>query len=400
MRICLIIREFWPLKGGLTLHALRLGQELAGLGHRFEVVTPFVSKRPGGNNMFWATEISRDFVNEGVLTHVVGLGLAERLFLLPLKKLQWRSSTRFIAKAMLRLVYVKKFEKYFAGNDLVHYDGAGMEFLGFAAAKAARNCGKPFLVQPSVHLGQWGHLPVDFEFFCLADGFLVHSEVEKNYLHSVTHRKVPVHLVYNGIDDILAGNGERFRAKHEISSRIILYLGRKDHDKGYFLARQAFQKISAQKPEIHLVCAGPGEGLPSTEKITELAYISEQDKADALNACEFVCVPSEGESFGLVFLEAGRARKPYLARDLELFEDLLGPNLKSGVRVGSRHGDGRVGLNVEQLERAIFDLLSLPPEKRQEMGDAGFVNAARFLWPVTVQRFLDAYSDTIDQISA
>ena len=368
-------------------------------GHQIEVITRFTKVSPDGNNRFWANEQKRIFLNEGVPTHVISLNIAERLFLLPLKKLQWRNKTRELAKKMLQFVMTGKFVRLFQDADLVHYDGAGMEFLGFAAAKAARKCGKPFLVQPSVHIGQWGHLPVDLEFFQLADGFLAHSEVERNYLLSVTGRRVPVHLVYNGIDDILPGNGEKFRAKHHIRGRLILYLGRKEQDKGYFLVRQAFQNLVSRVPDIHLVCAGPGDGLPSSEKILELAYISDQEKADALDACEFVCVPSEGESFGLIFLEAGRAKKPYLARDLELFEDLLGPNFKAGARVGLRHTDGRVELSAAQLELVMFDLMSLPSEKRQAMGIAGYENAGRFLWPEIVQRFLTAYSETLTTTS-
>ena len=163
MRICLVIREFWPLKGGLTLHAHRLSQELIRAGHEIEVVTLFTTIRPSGNNLFWAKEPKRFFHNDGVPTHVIGLNLAERLFLLPLKKLQWRNETRELAKKMLQFVMTGQFARLFHDADLVHYDGAGMEFLGFAAAKAARKCGKPFLVQPSVHIGQWGHLPVDLE---------------------------------------------------------------------------------------------------------------------------------------------------------------------------------------------------------------------------------------------
>ncbi len=88
LKIRFFIRKFWPLKGGLTLHALRLGQELLLRGHDFEVITPFTTQRPDGDNIFWAKETRRSFLNEGVQTHVVGLSLIERLFLLPLKKLQ------------------------------------------------------------------------------------------------------------------------------------------------------------------------------------------------------------------------------------------------------------------------------------------------------------------------
>jgi glycosyltransferase involved in cell wall biosynthesis len=394
LKIRLVIREFWPLKGGLTLHALRLGQELLLRGHDFEVITPFTTQRPDGNNLFWAKETSRSFLNEGVPTHVVGLSLRERLFLLPLKKLQWRNDTRQIAKALLQKVLSPKFERLYKGADLVHYDGAGMEFMGFAAVKAARRCGIPFMIQPSVHFGQWGHLPVDHEFFRLADALLAHSLVEKCYLEKVVPNK-PVHLVYNGIDDQPTGNAEKFREKFGIRKPFVLFLGRKTEDKGYFLLREAFATITKKHSHFSLVCAGPGGGLPSESNMMELEYITDEEKADALAACEFLCVPSEGESFGLVFLEAGRARKAYLARDLELFDDLLGLNGETGLRIGRRQDDGRVLISAEELAKGIEAMLHTPEKSKIDMGKAGFSNAERFLWDETIERFLVAYRSVI-----
>lgn len=394
LKIRLVIREFWPLKGGLTLHALRLCQELIRAGHEIEVITPFTTLRPNGNNLFWATEQKRSFLNEGVPTHVIGLNLAEKLFLLPLKKLQWRDHTRELAKRMLQRVLAPKFAPFFKQADLVHYDGAGMEFIGFAAAKAAKKLGIPFVIQPSVHLGQWGHLPVDHEFFRLADAMLAHSLVEKHYLQQVVGQTL-VHLVYNGIDEQPGGNPQRFRDKFGIRSPFVLFLGRKTEDKGYFLLREAFPMVAAKHPEVLMVCAGPDRGLAPEANQMELEYISDQDKADALAACEFLCVPSEGESFGLVFLEAGRARKPYLARDLELFDDLLGLNGETGLRIGRRQDDGRVLVSAGELANGIEALIEKSEKSKTDMGKAGFSNAERFLWDETIERFLVAYRSVI-----
>ena len=374
----------------MTLHALRLCQELIREGYEIEVITPFTTLRPNGNNFFWATEQKRSFLNEGVPTHVIGLNLAERLFLLPLKKLQWRDHTRELAKRMLQSVLAPKFAQFFKQSDLVHYDGAGMEFIGFAASKAAKKMGIPFVIQPSVHIAQWGQLPVDHEFFRLADAMLAHSLVEKHYLQQVVGQ-TPVHLVYNGIDEQPGGNPQRFRDKFGIRSPFVLFLGRKTEDKGYFLLREAFPMVAAKHPEVLLVCAGPDRGLAPEANQMELEYISDQDKADALAACEFLCVPSEGESFGLVFLEAGRAKKPYIARDLELFDDLLDANGETGWRVGRRQVDGRVVISAEGLAEGICHLLEQPILRKVEMGEAGYVNASRFLWEATVNRFIHAY---------
>lgn len=397
MKIRLVIREFWPLKGGLTLHALRLAQEMTQRGHDFQVITPFIEKRPAGNARFWMTERSRKVTIEGVTCHVIGLSLAERLFLLPLKKLQWRAATRGLAKSMLTLVYRQRFRHLFADADLVHYDGAGLEFLGFAAGKVAREMNLPFVIQPSVHLGQWGHLPVDHEFFRLADSILAHSKVEAEYLHKVLGGKVAIHTVYNGIDVISGGDGKGFRARHGIHGRMILFLGRKEDDKGYFLMREAFREVGRRIPGAHLVSVGPGAGLPPESHAIELGYVTDKERADAFAACDVLAVPSEGESFGLVFLEAGRARKPFVARDLELFEDLLGRNGESGLRIGTRFPDGTVQLGPQELCDALVCLLN-DSARRVQMGRAGFMNSERFLWRHIAELFEIAYRETLSEV--
>lgn len=399
MKVRLVIREFWPLKGGLTLHALRLAQEMIKRNHDFQVITPFTERRPGGNNRFWATEKERVFTNEGVPTQVYGLNLLQRLWLLPLKKLKWRPRTQAMARSIMNSVLVPKFRRYFSGVDLIHYDGSGVEFIGFAAYEAARLYKIPFIIQPSIHIGQWGHLPIDHQFFKLGDGLLAHSKIERDYLVNqvgISTRKV--HLVYNGIDDILPADPQSFRSRYRLKGPIILFLGRKSHDKGYPLLRRAFKTVRKARPDVHLVCVGP-EGKTeltgiSQEGVLELNYLSETEKSEALLACDLLCVPSEGESFGLVFLEAGRARKPFVARDLELFEDLLGPNGHAGYRIGKRLPDGTVELSEEELANQLIKIVDTP-EMSTRMGAQGYENSARFLWPAIGKRFEDAYEKII-----
>jgi glycosyltransferase involved in cell wall biosynthesis len=293
---------------------------------------------------------------------------------------------------MLNVVFHRKFREFFHQFDIIHYDGAGQEFMGFAAATVAKSLSKPFIIQPSVHLGQWGHLPIDHEFFRLADAMIAHSTIEKRYLESIVDKKTPVHLVFNGIDELPQGDGLQFREKHSLHGPLILFLGRKTDDKGYFLLRQAYKAVRSEIPDCHLVNIGPGDSVAEdTPGVVELGYVSDQERSDALFACSFLCVPSEGESFGLVFLEAGRASKPYLARDLELFEELLGENQKTGIRIGDREHDGQVSLSPDQLARSLISLLQSPESDLQQMGAAGRKNSRRFLWDNIVPRFEEAY---------
>ena len=366
------------------------------LGHEFEVVTPVISARPDMNDMFWKSEPSQKIEIETIVTHVVGLSLLERLFLLPLKKLRWRDATKSIGKWMLRKVYVPKFQNIFRNADVIHYDGGGMEFLSFAAQAAAKSLNIPFVVQPSIHLGQWGHLPIDHELFRLADSMLVHSNVEKNYLvDEVGINEQQVAVVYNGIDDLKPMNKTSFRERHAIEGPIVLFIGRKTTDKGYFLLQDAFRLVRSKIPDACLVCVGPEDkDAVSGDGVIQLGYLSEEEKSEALRVCDVFCVPSEGESFGLVFLEAGRAKKAVVCRDLELFEDLLGENGQAGIYVGTRLPNGEVEVDVAQLAQQLAFCLR-NREVCGSMGQFGYQNAKRFLWPNISLRFEKSYQTVI-----
>src|SRR4029077_14591024 len=81
-----------------------------------------------------------------------------------------------------------------------------------------------------------------------------------------------------------------------------------------------------QRPDISLVCMGPTESTAEQQKIEgliDLDFTSEELKHDALAACTCLCVPSDGESFGLVYMEAGRYGKPAVGRKVAVLEELL-----------------------------------------------------------------------------
>ncbi len=401
-RVALFIRDFWPLQGGLQIHALRLCQELIQSGAEVEVFTRFVAGRHAGNDFYWKAEPSKTFDNEGVTTHVVGMSLWQRLFLLPLKKLRWRESTQPLAAKMVTWVFKKQMVSRLKDFDIVHYDGGGLELWGYAIHQAAMELNIPFCVQPSIHFGQWGHLPVDHHFFRLADAMLVHTQVEGDYLTSEV--KIPserVHVVGNGIDDCADGDGPAFRDKQGISAEapMILFLGRLSEDKGYPLLLEAFKHVRKTIEDAVLVAVGPKSKALShvdtqAEGVIETGFVSDQERSDAYVACDVFCVPSEGESFGLVFLEAGRARKPIVARNLDVLEELVG-EANAGILIGDRKDDGCVEIQADELARALCQLLD-SEEMRTAMGERGYQNAEAFFWPNIVKRFLKAYAAVLE----
>jgi glycosyltransferase involved in cell wall biosynthesis len=172
-----------------------------------------------------------------------------------------------------------------------------------------------------------------------------------------------------------------------------LYIGRKAVDKGYPLVVAAFQQLRLKYPDTTLVCMGPAAlGVPTEPcpGVVELNFASEDEKHDALAACTCLCVPSEGESFGLVYMEAGRYQKPVIGRKLPVLEELLGPNRAASLLGSAEPKLNRAGLTVKELAAGIQQLLD-SPELALQIGRNCLQVSERYLWPTVVEHFESAY---------
>jgi phosphatidylinositol alpha-1,6-mannosyltransferase len=125
-------------------------------------------------------------------------------------------------------------------------------------------------------------------------------------------------------------------------------------------------------PEARLVVTGEGgdrarleakaAGLGMADRVLFTGFTSEATLAELYRRCAAFAMPSRGEGFGLVYLEAMRAGKPVLAARASAAEEIV--------------ADGRSGLLVDpddrdELRGALFRLLDHPGEAKR-MGEAGF----------------------------
>lgn len=398
MKVALICRGFWPNFGGVTLHALRLAQHMQKQGHQVEGITRFVRHRYSEQSFYSETEPQGWYETEGVHAYVMGLSAWDRFLLRPIRRLWWKPSRIMWAVRIVSAVMTPKFVRIFNKQryDVIHFDGVGRELWGFAALKAARRLHIPFVVQPSLHIGEWGVSECDYRFFRLADALLVHSEAEKDYL--LQHSAVSadrIHVVYNGIDEVRGGDRERFRQEYRVEGPMVLFIGRKSLDKGYFLLHQAFHLVVQKIPSAKLVMLGPAR-TDFREKVDENATwvqeiddASESKKRDALAACDVFCLPSRGESFGLGCMEAALCGKPSVVRNIPVLDSLLGCH-NGALLAGVRKEDGTADLSPEDLAETMLLLLD-NPARCQEMGAQARKQAERFLWPRTVGRFESVY---------
>ncbi len=177
---------------------------------------------------------------------------------------------------------------------------------------------------------------------------------------------------------------------------MILFVGRKDADKGYPLVLEAFVRVRQQVKNASLVCIGPGKpATPSPEGVREIGFVDEKIKHDALAACDLLCVPSEAESFGLIYMEAARYRKAMIARRLPVLQELLGAENAARLLGKTETSDNRVEISAGELAMEMLRLLANPGERKQ-IGENACKVSENFLWPAIVMRFEQAYRQALE----
>jgi phosphatidyl-myo-inositol dimannoside synthase len=172
---------------------------------------------------------------------------------------------------------------------------------------------------------------------------------------------------------------EERKPEGAVDARLLGRLG-----KGFFLivgrmdARERYkghdQLLEALRgiPGARLVVAGDGDdrprleakaaGLEMSDQVVFTGFTSEATLAELYRRCAAFAMPSRGEGFGLVYLEAMRAGRPVLAA--------------RGSAAGEIVVEGRTGLLIDpddrdELRGALCRLLDHPGEAKR-LGEAGF----------------------------
>ena len=115
-------------------------------------------------------------------------------------------------------------------------------------------------------------------------------------------------------------------------------------------------------------------------RVFNLDDLAEGEKQDALAACDLLCVPSEGESFGMVYFEAWAYKKPVVALDLPVLRETIGA-ADAGILVKN---------NSRNLAASIIKLLE-NYALRNKMGGRGEELAQKHFWDEAVKSYESAY---------
>lgn len=186
---------------------------------------------------------------------------------------------------------------------------------------------------------------------------------------------------------------ERGRHRHggDGAARIV-FVGRNDPRKGLGVLLEAVGRL----PGVRLDLVGvdtdeldelqeqiaPGRPVPAG--VVAHGRVSDARRGQLLDQADIMCAPSlEGESFGLVLVEAMSAGVAVVASAIPGYVDVL-----------DGHGRTVPPGDVDALAAAL-DELARDGELRRRLGDDGRRAAARFEWDHVTPRVLDAYRTAI-----
>ncbi len=294
--------------------------------------------------------------------------------------------------------------------DLIHSEDSSWDGLLLAAARAARLYQKPLVVRPLMHLGSgWvrAHYQMAHQvaLYRGAAAILALSSLEADAYAQLGVSPQRIHTIGMGVEldraaAVTPADKAGFRREHALSGPVVAFLGANTYDKGAFALLMAVVRLNLAGLAVDLACAGPqSEALaafiqqqPSAVRTVAenrthiLGVVDELTKQRLLAACDVLALPSQVDSFGIVFLEAWAQGKPVIGARAGGIPDLI-QHEETGLLVP--FGD------VDALAAAVRRLLE-EPGLAARLGAAGSQQVReRYTWDRTYADLLQVYETVL-----
>lgn len=396
MRILYVIPRYLPARGGAEQHVAELAQRLAAAGHAATVLTTDVYDMErfwtgAGRTVVPATET---ICGVRVVRVPAGYLPGVRLAYPALRRLlSLLSMARIPPPALLHFIsrgtpYTPALRRWLANTgeqfDLVAGFSITFETLLEAALRFARRRRVPFVVHPLTHLGAGAQPGSDelSQFYTMrhqvdlvrrSDALVANTPSERDFYTRKGVSPAAITVSGPGVapEDVLGGDGGRFRARHGLESPVVASVGTLMYDKGTVHLVEAVRELWRAGRQVDLVLAGAVlepfahylAALPPADRgrIRVLGPVDDPEKRDLLAAADIFAMPSRTDSFGIVYLEAWLYGKPVIGARTWGVTDVIAEG-KDGLLVPFG--------GVEELVAALGQLLD-DPARRAALGEAG-----------------------------
>jgi glycosyltransferase involved in cell wall biosynthesis len=227
----------------------------------------------------------------------------------------------------------------------------------------------------------------------LGRGATIHTPSEFVAEEVREHFSVPadrVVAIHSGIPPVRHGDAGR-GVELAGGTRYVLALGTIEPRKNLTTLVQAFDRVAADDPEVHLVLAGPAgwdaprvqsaiDSIRARERVVQTGFVSGTDRADLLAGAAVFAYPSVYEGFGFPPLEAMVCGVPVVAGTAGALPEVLGD---AAAFVDPHDVDG--------LAEAIAGLAAPDAPRRAELIARGNERVLRYDWTTTAERMVTLY---------
>ena len=411
MRILHCVHNYFPAIGGAEWLMKNVSDRMARKGHEVQVIATnaysvedyFLPKKgkdlmPEGDECIDGVSVKRvPFSRRGARCLNVLRAVANRIplpFGDRLKMISWGPRSRSYKKEVMR----------FRNMDLIAASPLPTLNIWYAW-KAAYKKKIPLVIIPCFHTeDRWTfHNQLFYKILREADAVICLTDWERRYLQDFGHIEgKKLHSFGVGIDvDDGKPFTNSFERSHISQNEVVLFLGQHGAHKGILSLIGAMEYVWKEKDDVALVIAGnpTAHTLEIEEKISGLdassrsrvylfKNVSEEEKKGLLLSADIFVSVSPFESFGIVFLEAWRAKLP-----------VIGCNKGGSAKLIDEFQDGLLVENGNplMLAGAILELLE-NKEIRKMMGEQGFKKmVAKYTWDKIMDRWENLYLDIVRQ---
>jgi glycosyltransferase involved in cell wall biosynthesis len=218
-------------------------------------------------------------------------------------------------------------------------------------------------------------------------------EISEPYAGVAPSRVVPLGVSLESLENLPPAETFLRRFPATAGRRIVLFLSRLHEKKGLNLLVPAFAAAHRVAPDLHLVVAGPDDGVLAATRasvathgldsaVTFTGMLTGQDKLAAFSAASMFVLPSYSENFGIAVVEAMAAGLPTIVSDqVNIHRDI------------ADQGAVVVPCEVAPLARAIGDLAA-DPVRAHAMGVEARATARRLYdWPNVAASLENLYAE-------
>jgi phosphatidyl-myo-inositol alpha-mannosyltransferase len=369
LKIALVSPYDYPYPGGVTNHVKHLYAEFVEMGHEVRIMAP------SSNRSIEREE--KDMYRIGGVRRVPANGSIARITL----------SFR-LARRVREVLASEHF-------DVVHAHEPLMPSLPPTVLRSSKavNIGT-FHAYRGSYYGYFYGRPVLRSAFRALDGRIAVSRAAKRFVRQ--YFMAPYKIIPNGVDvDRFDPRNVEPLPRYMDGKPNILFVGRPEKRKGVGYLLRAYPHIKSAFPNARFIIVGAGdwEGSPyrtyidrhRLHDIEVVGRVSDSELPRYHRSAHVVVAPAtEGESFGMVLIEAMAAGVPVVASDIEGYRQVV--------------TEGAQGLLVPPRDPlALADAISAVLQDRElasEMGAAGLVTARQYAWDRVAEQIMDFYVKT------